>query len=173
MKIISNEYKGKFLSINKIAHNGEEKNPYEIVDIKDGVGVLVFNPLEKKILLVKQIRDVFGETLEIPAGMLDKPLSKENILLEELEEECEMKFEKENLKSLGYYFPMIGCCTHKIYLYFIEYNGECIDKKVNDKDVYERIWIDIEEFTRKIEANEIIDSKTQISFLNAILKDYL
>ena len=67
--------------------NGK-KEAYTKVALRGASAGIVINE-EGKMALVSQYRPILGKnTLEIPAGTLDKNITKQEIIIEELEEEC-------------------------------------------------------------------------------------
>lgn len=138
--------------------------------LKDAVAALVIDA-DNKIALVSQYRPTAKKnTLELPAGLMDKPnLSKIEVLLEELQEECEI--EKEDILKVSEtpyhdYFMVAGSSDARISLYEIRVTKQ-FNKKVADVDVDEVIWVSLEEMKQLIDLGEIADSKTILTYYYA------
>ncbi len=154
-------YKG-WLKIYKKEYKGRN---FEILEDKDAVGALV-EDTNGKFLLVRQFRVPLGrESLEIPAGCIDKDgLTPEEIMVEELEEEGDLNIKAEDLKLLITFCPNIGISKSTYRLYYCKYNGVGISKAIDDQDVFESLWLTPEEYLEKIEKREILDVKSQLAY---------
>lgn len=111
-----------------------------------------------KILLVKQYRKAIeSETLEIPAGKLDKGENPEICAKRELEEETGYK--AKNIEYLGKIATAPGFCNEIIHLY--KATGLTKGKKHTDEDEFtENILVTMDELKKMIKSGEIIDCKT-------------
>ncbi|MGL4740220.1 MAG: NUDIX hydrolase [Sarcina sp.] len=111
-----------------------------------------------RVLLVKQYRKAIeSETLEIPAGKLDKGEDPKVCAKRELEEETGFKAEK--IEYLGKIATAAGFCNEIIYLY--KATGLMQGEKHTDDDEFtENIIISFDEMREKIKSGEIIDCKT-------------
>lgn len=111
-----------------------------------------------KILLVKQYRKAIeSETLEIPAGKLDKGENPEICAKRELEEETGYK--AKNIEYLGKIATAPGFCNEIIHLY--KATGLTKGKKHTDEDEFtENILVTMDELKNMIRSGEIIDCKT-------------
>lgn len=139
---------------------------FEYVVDKDASGAIV-EDRDGKLLLVRQFRPaLLEESLEIPAGCLDKEgLGFPEIMVEELAEEAHLDVRSEDLKFLVKFHPMVGMSNSWYFLYYYKYPGVGIDSlNDDDVDVTEIIWVSKEEFYRKILNGEITDLKTQMAF---------
>ena len=88
--------------------------PRDVIHHDGGVGVLAIR--DGKILLVRQYRyAIQKETLEIPAGKLEKGEDPYLCGLRELEEES--GYTSERLETLCAMYSTPGFCSEKIYLY--------------------------------------------------------
>ena len=135
--------------------------------VKNAVAGIVTDE-EGKIGLVSQYRPVIGkQTKEIPAGLVDKEgLSPEEILIEELWEECGIK--KGDMLSLTpseipAYFMMGGSSNATITIYRVKVTTQ-FNKIVEDADVDEVEWIDLATYKRYIEDGVISDGKSIIAY---------
>lgn len=111
-----------------------------------------------KVLLVRQYRKAIeSETLEIPAGKLDKGEDPALCAKRELEEETGYK--AKNIEYLGKIATAPGFCNEIIYLY--KATGLEKGEKHTDEDEFtENVIISLEEVKEKIKSGEIIDCKT-------------
>lgn len=111
-----------------------------------------------RVLLVKQYRKAIeSETLEIPAGKLDKGEEPSVCAKRELEEETGYK--AENIEYLGKIATAAGFCNEIIHLY--KATGLVKGEKHTDEDEFtENIIISLHELKEKIRNGEIIDCKT-------------
>ncbi|MGL4453258.1 MAG: NUDIX domain-containing protein [Sarcina sp.] len=111
-----------------------------------------------KVLLVKQYRKAIeSETLEIPAGKLDKGEDHKVCATRELEEETGYK--AKNIEYLGKIATALGFCNEIIYLY--KATGLELGEKNTDEDEFtENVIIPLDELKKKVRDGEIIDCKT-------------
>lgn len=137
----------------------------ENLKIKNAVAGIIKDK-NNRIALVKQFRPCINQdTLELPAGTCDKDLPPIDILIEELEEECEIN--KEHIISstlIQEYFMTIGFSDSIIQVYLVELSSEEKNKKVQDNDVEEVIWVTLEEFGELVQSGVITDSKTLMAY---------
>jgi 8-oxo-dGTP pyrophosphatase MutT (NUDIX family) len=156
---ISDEIKGK-------------KVERELVLIKDSVAGIVVDNLGK-IALVRQYRPAVGLTLyELPAGVSDKDgLSPEEILLDELYEECGID---ENDCVMGGmilkrpYYPMAGCSNTTMSIYYVRYRKVGVDMDVDDKEVERVEWFTQEQIRNMLDQGFILDGKSLIGLERAV-----
>ena len=124
---------------------------------------------DDEIIMVRQYRYALGrETLEIPAGKIDRGESPEECIKRELVEET--GFEAQSIEWLYTYAPAIGYSNELIYLYV----GR--DLKKLEKDIDENEISSIEIFTLKevlgmVRDHKILDSKIIISlaFISSLI----
>ncbi|MDD2370974.1 MAG: NUDIX hydrolase [Firmicutes bacterium] len=154
-------YKG-WLKIHKKEY---KSRTFEVLEDKDAVGALVEDS-NGKFLLVRQFRvPLDRNSLEIPAGCIDKDgLTPEEIMVEELQEEADIKVNVSDLKLISDSCPNIGISRGSYRLYYCKYNGVGTNKTIDDEDVFETLWITPEEFLEKIEIREIRDTKSQLAY---------
>ena len=143
----------------------------EKVILPSAVGGLVIDEANK-IALVTQYRPTVGlTTKEIPAGILDKDLSNKDTLLEELEEECEIKTEdilSFEQQPFNHYFMVTGSSDAEMYLYTI-YVKRQEDKIIkDDQDVESVEWVTLEQFKDYIDAFKVVDSKSLLAYHQAV-----
>lgn len=110
-------FTGRVFSVgvrNVILENGE-KSVREVVYHNGGVAVIPVD-CDGNTYVVRQYRCAFDcEVLEIPAGKLEKGEKPLEAAKRELKEET--GFSAENFVYLGEYWPTVGYCSEKIYLY--------------------------------------------------------
>lgn len=154
-------YKGRILNLRKdeIALSDGARSVREIVEHSGGSCVLCVK--DGKILLVKQFRYAYKKAIwEIPAGKINKGEDPKETAVRELEEECGVKAEKEEL--LIEIYPSPGYTDEIIRLYRV--SGLRDGKTHFDAD--ERIesrWFDTEEAKKMAKNGEINDAKTLIA----------
>lgn len=148
------EIKGKIYERDIIHHHG-------------GVGVLAIK--DNKILLVKQYRYAIGkESLEIPAGKLEKDEDPYTCGLRELEEES--GYTSEKLYPICQMYSTPGFCNEKIYLYYTNHLIKVENPKAMDEDEeIETFWFSFDEIQAMLENGEIEDAKTIIALQFALL----
>lgn len=150
----------------KISEGFNGNRRFEILEDKEASGALVEDQ-EGKLLLVRQHRVALGqETLEIPAGCLDKDgLSPTEIMVEELAEEANLIIDEKDLELMLVGQPNIGVSKSRYFLYHYLYPGLGQDEKItDDPDVTERLWVTSEDFLRLIQEGGITDMKSQLAF---------
>lgn len=117
--------------------------------------------------LVSQYRPILGRTtLEIPAGTLDKNITKQEIIIEELEEECGIK--KDDIISISdepilTYNIIENMSDGEMHIYLIKVkntNGRPMD----EDDVDEVKFYPLEEIDKLIKNRTITDPKTLIAY---------
>jgi len=120
-----------------------------------------------QMALVKQYRPILGKvTLEIPAGTLDKNISKKDIIIEELEEECGI--EKEDILEISEepiltYNIIENMSDGEMHIYLIKVKTKPSKPKEND-EVDEVNFYELEEIEKLIKNRTITDPKTLIAF---------
>ncbi|KAF0092303.1 MAG: NTP pyrophosphohydrolase [Fusobacteria bacterium] len=152
-----------WLKIYKKNLNGRS---FEVLEDKDAVGTLV-EDRNGNFLLVRQFRTALDrESLEIPAGCIDKDgLTPEEIMIEELKEEANLDIEVDNLRLMIDTCPQVGISKGSYKLYYCKYDGIGINQSVpEDLDVSETIWVSPKEYLAKIENREIVDTKSQLAY---------
>nr|WP_297523223.1 NUDIX hydrolase [uncultured Clostridium sp.] len=124
----------------------------------------IFN--DGKVLLVKQYRKAIErETLEIPAGKLDKGEDPMACAKRELEEETGYKASK--IEYLGKIATAPGFCNEIIHLYKASGLEKGI-KNTDEDEFTENVIISLDAMKSKIRDGEIIDCKT-VSILAYLL----
>lgn len=102
---------------------------WEAVKSFDSVAVLLFHEEKQSFLLVKQFRPPvyltdknFKFTYELCAGIIDKNCSIEQIVKEEIDEECGYDVPLENIEKVTSFFTNVGVSGSRQYLYFATIN---------------------------------------------------
>ncbi len=137
----------------------------EFVDHPGGVGVVAITP-DNKMLMVKQFRKAIeNETIEIPAGKLERGEDPLECGIRELEEETGYKAKE--FISLGFLYPSPGFTDEKTYIYLAKdlYKGTVNPDEDEFLDILE---VPLEEIYSKIMKNEINDAKTVIGYFKAM-----
>lgn len=137
----------------------------EIVEHPGGTSVLYVR--DGKILLVKQFRYAFGESIyEIPAGKLNAGEDPAEAAKRELSEEAGI--DAERLTLLCEYYPTCGYSAEKIYIYEAH---DCTQGKahLDDGEFLNVEYLPIEDVWQKICSGEIKDSKTIIAVQRYLL----
>lgn len=161
------EYKLIYAGWLKLYERKVNGRRYEIIKNYDAVAAIIINEREE-ILLVKQFRPAYiNYTLEIPAGCLDiEGEDKETCLIRELKEETGLVISKDKLEKVISYRPIMGFSNSILHLYKVHIDTKEIQRlELNDNDVIEVYWMPLDEFEEKIKAEEIVDSKTVMSYL--------
>lgn len=175
-------YKGwstlKEYIINYKRRDGQiEQHTREIYDSGDGAAVLLYQPLTRKILLIRQFRlpvllngHPDGFIIECCAGMLDK-MNPEEAIKKEIEEET--GYSVTYVKKIYEAFATPGAHKEKIYFYVAQYDD---NMKIHNGggDVSEQEDIEIleygyDEISKLLDSGTIIDAKTIILLQWAIM----
>ncbi|GIM29719.1 DNA mismatch repair protein MutT [Clostridium polyendosporum] len=139
---------------------------YDILSDYDAVSAIVVNEYND-ILLVKQFRPaLMEETVEIPAGTIDKKDESTSVCItRELKEETGVNIKPEDLKLVGSYKPMVGFSNSLMKVYFVKIlKSDLKFSKVKDEDVYEVFWMSFNELEQKISEGKILDIKTIFAY---------
>lgn len=109
-------YEGKILKLRRDDARLPDGRPCVREIIEHSGGACVLYVKEDKVLLVRQYRYAYGESLyELPAGKLEIGEDPKNAALRELEEEAGVLAEE--LKLLFVMYPTPGYTNEKIYIY--------------------------------------------------------
>lgn len=142
-----------------------EKSVREVVYHNGGVAVLPVDS-EGNTYLVRQYRCAFDcEVTEIPAGKLEQGEYHFEAAKRELQEET--GFSAEKLVYLGEYWPTVGYCSEKIYLYLA--TGLTAGETHLDKDEFVSCEkVSLKELYRQCMEGRIPDGKTQLAVFKAM-----
>ena len=105
--------------------DGTPKN-WEVVEAHDSVAILIWHREHDAFVLVRQFRpavylnDHNGMTVELCAGLVDKPLSLEQIAREEILEECGYDVPIEGIERITAFHTSVGFAGSRQTLYYAE-----------------------------------------------------
>ena len=129
----------------------------EIVDHNGGVCAVV-KTKDNKIKFVRQFRYAFLEnTIEVPAGKIERGENPDYTILRELEEEVGVKVK--SIKKIAVIYPSPGFSKEIIHLYFTDDYEECAQHFDFDEDL-DSFELTYAEAVEKIQNGEIKDAKT-------------
>ena len=151
-------YKGKILQLNvdEVILPDGKIGEREIIHHRGGVCVLL--NVDGKIPLVKQFRYAYKEeTLELPAGKLEKDEDPYEAGLRELEEETGWK--AESMIDFGYMYPSPGYTNEIIHMYVAQ-NAHRTEMHLDDDEYIDVFYYTIDEILELIQQNKINDAKT-------------
>ena len=157
-------YQGKILSlrVDDAALPDGKPCKREIVEHSGGACILYVE--NDSVLLVKQFRYAYGETLwEIPAGKLEKGEEPFLTASRELEEETGIK--SDDLTLLFVDYPTPGYTNEKIYIYEAK-NGKKTSQKLDDGEFLTAEFIPLSKVKEMLKTGEIKDGKTIIALLH-------
>ncbi len=139
---------------------------YDVLKDYNAVSAIIVNEFNE-LLLVKQYRPaLMRETLEIPAGVMDnKGESEHESLVRELKEETGLQITPESLVHALDYKPMVGFSNSLMKVFYGKASKvELKAGLINDEDVYEALWMGLDEVSGKISRGEIQDVKTILAY---------
>jgi ADP-ribose pyrophosphatase len=140
----------------------------EVVEHPGGVGVIPLTS-DNKILMVRQYRyPMEEETLEIPAGKLDKGEAPLECAKRELAEETGCIAGR--YLDFGAIYPSPGYCKETLYLY-LALDLKRGEMKLDEGEFLSVEEIDINELVKMIMNNKLHDAKTVIGIMKA--KEYI
>ncbi len=98
---------------------------WEAVQSFDSVSILLYHSTKDAFVLVKQFRPPvylhdknYPFTYELCAGIIDKDVSLEQIVKEEIDEECGYKVDINSIRKITSFFTNVGVSGAKQHLYF-------------------------------------------------------
>lgn len=165
-------YDGKIMQVTREEvelENGE--HAYREVVYHHG-GVCILAVKDHQIILVKQFRYPNRiQTIEVPAGKLEKDEDPQDCAFRELEEETNNR--ARDMKFIMKVLPSPGYTSEWLYLYEAIDFEEVNDALAGDDDEFiDIIKMDIDEAYQKILDGEIVDAKTVIAIMYAYQKDH-
>jgi len=113
------------MALAKYEQNGVAK-AWEVVKAHDSVAILIYHTEFDAFILVEQFRPAVylnnkeGVTLELCAGIVDKPLSLREIAKEEIEEECGYAVPAKKLEKITSFYTSVGFAGSRQVLYYAE-----------------------------------------------------
>lgn len=154
-------YKGKILTLRCDDAELPDGKPCKREIIEHSGGACVLYVEDNKVLLVRQYRYAYGESLyEIPAGKLDAGEEPMHAAQRELEEEAGLKAGKLQLLFVNY--PTPGYTNEKIYIYRA-YDCEKAKAHLDEGEFLDVEYIPIEKVKEMLKNGEIKDGKTIIA----------
>lgn len=124
--------------------NGKEKS-WEAVRSHDSVAILLYHEEKDSFVLVKQFRaPVYLNdktktfTFELCAGLIDKDKSIEEIVIEEIDEECGFEVQKKDILKITSFHTNVGISGAKQHLYFAKINDSMKKHNgggINDEEI--------------------------------------
>lgn len=166
-------YDGKIITVykDKVECPNKKIATREIVRHYGGVGILAV--IDDCILLVKQFRYAYNkDTLEIPAGKLEKDEKASLAGKRELEEET--GYSCKDMELVNEIYPTTGYCDEIIHLYQAIDPFKVENPLEGDEDEFiDLIYMPIDEAYKKVMNNEIHDSKTIIAIMKAYTDKYI
>ena len=165
-------YDGKIMQVTREEvelENGE--HAYREVVYHHG-GVCILAVKDHQIILVKQFRYPNRiQTIEVPAGKLEKDEDPQDCAFRELEEETNNR--ARDMKFIMKVLPSPGYTSEWLYLYEAIDFEEVNDALAGDDDEFiDIIQLDIDEAYQKVLDGEIVDAKTVIAIMYAYQKDH-
>ena len=165
-------YDGKIMQVTREEvelENGE--HAYREVVYHHG-GVCILAVKDHQIILVKQFRYPNRiQTIEVPAGKLEKDEDPQDCAFRELEEETNNR--ARDMKFIMKVLPSPGYTSEWLYLYEAIDFEEVNDALAGDDDEFiDIIKLDIGEACKKVLDGEIVDAKTVIAIMYAYQKDH-
>ncbi|MBC7884621.1 MAG: NUDIX domain-containing protein [Saprospiraceae bacterium] len=146
----------------------KEKHTREIYNSGDGAAVLLYNPSEKKILLIRQFRlpvllsgHPTGFIIECCAGMLDE-LDPEQAIIKEIKEET--GYQVQEVTKIYEAFATPGAHMEKIHFYTAKYDATMKlnsgGGELSEQEDIELLEYDYGDIQGLLNSGEIIDAKT-------------
>lgn len=152
--------------------NGKSVNlTHEVYGKSDGVAILLYNSITKKVVLSKQFRMPVlvaginqGYSIEVVGGAIDKNETPENCAIRETEEEVGYKIS--SVKKVTTSFLSPGILKEKVHLFIGEYFEENKSKNgggvAAENEEIEMLEISFSKALQMIKNQEIIDARTII-----------
>lgn len=139
----------------------------EVVEHRGGVAIFAMDD-QDRVALVRQYRYPMGEeTLELPAGKLEKGEDPRDSALRELAEETGLV--PETLEEMGVSYSSPGILSERIYLYFAK-NLTQGPPQPDDGEFVETLWVPYRQLLDMAARGEIRDGKTLAALLKVSLR---
>lgn len=165
-------FDGKFIKVKTydVELSNGSKGYREIIHHPGGV-VVVAQKDKNTILMVKQYRfAIKQESLELPAGRLEKGENPDFAVKRELEEET--GYNAKIWHSLGFIYSSPGVFDEKLYLYYAT-DLSFKNQHPDTDEIIDYFEYNIDDITERINNGEINDAKTICAIHRAIQKGYL
>lgn len=154
-------FKGKILSLRCDDAELPDGKPCSREFIEHGGGACVLYVKDGKVLLVRQYRYPYAESIyEIPAGKLDKGEEPIKTAIRELEEEGGLVADE--LKLLYVMYPSPGYTNEKIYIYQALSAHETASR-LDEGEYLDAEYIPLDRVKEMLANGEICDGKTIIA----------
>jgi UDP-sugar diphosphatase len=162
----------KFISTSFATYEQEGiQKSWEIVEAHDSVAILLYHKEHRSFVLVKQFRPAVylnndhGMTIELCAGIIDKELSLEEIVKEEVEEECGYDIPLSTIEKITSFHTSVGFAGSKQTLYFgeVEESMKVSEGGGVDHEQIEVVYVPIEE-AKKLLYDESIAKTPGLMF---------
>ncbi len=146
------------LTLVKRSHEGRD---YDVV-ISKNAAVMLYIDENDTVYLTKQYRPAMGEEiLALPAETLDKNgLSPLETMIEGLEEECGIRINEDQVKSVGRVISTDGHDTERVYLFLAHGPGKKVGQKLEENEKIQVVTMPFDELYKRVINNEIEGSKT-------------
>ena len=161
-------YEGKIIKVRRDDAELPDGKPCirELVEHSGGASVLYVE--DGKVLLVRQFRYAYGESLyEIPAGKLE--IGEDPMLAAKRELEEEAGIIAKEMSLLFVLYPTPGYTNEKIYIYQA-LQGEKTTAHLDEGEFLDVVYLPLEEARAMIERGEIRDGKTIVALQAYFLK---
>ncbi|MBR4777536.1 MAG: NUDIX hydrolase [Lachnospiraceae bacterium] len=164
-KKITNKYDGRIIHVHvdDIELADGKSGTREVVEHPGGVCIAALTD-KNELMFVRQFRYPFKEeTLELPAGKLEKGEDPFNTAQRELKEEtgCTGK----DWVSMGNMYPTPGICSEIDRLYFCRVDKESGSLHLDEDEFIEPERIPIDKAVEMAMSGELPDAKTQLLVL--------
>ena len=137
--------------------NGQQRS-WEAVRSHDSVAILLYHKDKDAFVLVKQLRvttllndpEGEGHTYELCAGIVDKPVSLQQIAKEEVLEECGYDIPTQKLKRVTSYYTSVGFSGAKQTMFYAEID-DSMQRNAGggiDEEEIEVIYLDVADAKR-------------------------
>ena len=99
---------------------------WELIEAHDSVAVLIYHRVRESFVLVRQFRPALflhgadGFSVELCAGIVDKPKSLKQIAAEEVWEECGYEIDPDRLQFVGAFHTSVGFAGSKQTVFYVE-----------------------------------------------------
>ena len=162
-------YQGKIITLRCDDALLPDGNPCKREIIEHSGGACVLYVEDGKVLLVRQYRYAYGESIyEIPAGKLEKGEDPMLAAARELEEEAGVLAERFELLFVNY--PTPGYTNEKIYIYRA-YNGKKVQSHLDEDEFLDVAYIPLDKVKEMLKTGEIRDGKTIIAIQAYLLAE--
>lgn len=167
---VQDKFRGRivYMHVDKVLLPDGSESTREVVEHSGGVAIIPVDE-DGNVYCVRQYRYALGKhLLEVPAGKLNQGEDPFECAVRELAEET--GFSADNFVSMGFFYPSVGYCKEKIYIYLA--TGLHRGKAHLDEGEF----LDVEKYpldtlAQMVENNELHDGKSVIAVLRA--RNYL